>query len=137
MLSGPPQLVQTFLIHPYVVPELVQNSHPDLADEICEVRGVPAQGEPEHRDAVGQDPAVVASLRERYALVQAQQVRPPRSLVLDEDDDVGEAEAVREAVESLGDQLLEELEGDRLHQSGPTRRGSRGASATGWGARAS
>jgi hypothetical protein len=59
----------------------------------------------------------VLTVGQRDALVEAEQVRLARFLVLDDDHDVGEAEPLGQAVEGIGDELLEVRDRDQLHES--------------------
>jgi hypothetical protein len=72
---------------------------------------------PVEADPVGQRSRVVLALGQRDALVQPEQVRVLRVLVLHDDHDVVEpsGELRRERVERVGDVALELRRRDRLH----------------------
>jgi hypothetical protein len=63
----------------------------------------------------GRGAGVVLPPGQRDALVEAEQVRLARLLVLHHHHHVGEPEALRQAVEGVGDELLEGGDRDQLH----------------------
>src|SRR5687767_5934672 len=114
------ELCDPVLVEPEVVRELVQNRDADLLAQVVRVREALLERDPVDRDLVGELTGHVAALRERNAVVEAEEVGVVRVLVLDDDRDVleGRGEVGRQLVER-GTNVPLERHGRRLAISGP------------------
>src|SRR3954452_1176056 len=119
LVLAPAELVQPLLADPEVVRDLVDDGDRDLLDHLVLGLADVADGRAVDHDPVGQRTAVLpASLGQRVALVEPEQVGLLLVAVLHEDDDVVQQrhQLRRDLVEGVGDQLLEPGERERVHQ---------------------
>jgi hypothetical protein len=102
-----------------VVGDLVDDGDRDLLDHVLLGLADVADRLAVDHDPVRQRPAVLpAALGQRETLVEAEQVGLLVVAVLDQDDDVVHEphQLGRHLVERIGDQRLEDLDRERLHQ---------------------
>src|SRR3712207_5855867 len=116
---GPAEGVELVVVDAEVVRDLVDDGDRDLLGHLVLVLADVADRLAVDHDPVRQGTAVVgAALGERVALVEPEQVRLLVVPVLDQDDDVVQQphQLLRHLVERLGDQFLEALDRQGLHQ---------------------
>src|SRR5512145_1547091 len=87
------ELRDPIFVEPEVVAELVENGDADLRAKLVRIGERLLERDPVDRDLVGERAGHVLSLRERYAVVQAEEVRVLRVLLLDDHRDVTQSVA--------------------------------------------
>src|ERR687892_1986018 len=103
------KLGNPILVEPEVVREFVEDRDPDLLTKLVGVGKALLERNSVDRDLVGQRAGHVAALGERYAVVEAEQVRIVGVFVLDDDREVLErpGQVRRKLVEGGPDVILE------------------------------
>src|SRR4026209_914065 len=103
------ELRDAVFVEAEVVRQLVENGDPDLLAQLLGVREALLERDPVDRDRVGEEAALVSALRQRHAMVEAEEIGILGVLVLDDGREGAERalQVLRELVEGLAYRILE------------------------------